>query len=328
MGMKAKELASYMNVSISTIYKAFNGASDIKPETRAAILSTAAELGYSVKQRSGLFRRICVFMGHMEQLHVTYFLYEVMIHFKKIAEENGYEIIIRSLEIGDTTSFNDIATQDNFEGFLILGHYDSSGFAQQLSQLEFPTVLVDDKLENPLVSSVCSDNLAGMGLIMDHLAKLGHQKIGLISGEAESHASRERFAAYLSGLAIHKVQYREEFVEYGDYSEESGGVCAKKLLAKGVTALACASDSMAIGALRTLQKEGVNVPRDVSITGYDDIRLCSYLTPGLTTVRIKIQDVGQQAFQCLYNLVQRGNAAHVVIVPSLVVRESTAPPKQ
>ena len=82
MSVKAKDVADRMGISVSTIYKAFNGAEDINKETRAAILETSAEMGYTGRPRQAFSKRVCVFMGHMEAPHVTYYLYEVMIAFK------------------------------------------------------------------------------------------------------------------------------------------------------------------------------------------------------------------------------------------------------
>ena len=91
MSVKAKDVADRMGVSVSTIYKAFNGAEDINEETRAAILETSAEMGYAGRPRQRFSKRACVFMGRMEAPHVTYYLYEVMIAFKQVAEKYGYE---------------------------------------------------------------------------------------------------------------------------------------------------------------------------------------------------------------------------------------------
>lgn len=326
MSVKAKDVADRMGVSVSTIYKAFNGAEDINEETRAAILETSAEMGYAGRPRQRFSKRACVFMGRMEAPHVTYYLYEVMIAFKQVAEEYGYEVIIRSLEDEDSLSYNRIMEQGHFEGALVLGPNDSSSFFSQLEQIAYPAVLVDNYVESKMISCVTSDNLLGMGMVVSHLIQLGHKRIGFINGEQLSHTSRERFAGYLNAITLGGLTYDPQLVINGDFSEHSGGVCAEKLLEKNVTALVCASDLMAIGAIRRLKALGLQVPRDISVTGFDDIRIATYISPTLTTIRINIKDVGYRAFMCLKDLIEYKNAARVVETPRLMVRESTAPP--
>ena len=265
-------------------------------------------------------------MGRMEAPHVTYYLYEVMIAFKQVAEKYGYEVIIRSLEDEDSLSYNRIMEQGHFEGALVLGPNDSSSFFSQLEQIAYPAVLVDNYVESKMISCVTSDNLLGMGMVVSHLIQLGHKRIGFINGEQLSHTSRERFAGYLNAITLGGLTYDPQLVINGDFSEHSGGVCAEKLLEKNVTALVCASDLMAIGAIRRLKALGLQVPRDISVTGFDDIRIATYISPTLTTIRINIKDVGYRAFMCLKDLIEYKNAARVVETPRLMVRESIAPP--
>ena len=326
MSVKAKDVADRMGISVSTIYKAFNGAEDINKETRAAILETSAEMGYTGRPRQAFSKRVCVFMGHMEAPHVTYYLYEVMIAFKQVAENYGYEVVIHSLDEDASLSYNRMMEQGHFEGSLVLGPNDSSAFFSQLGQISYPTVLVDNYFESKMVSCVTSDNLSGMEMVVSHLIKLGHKRIGFINGEPLSLTSRERFAGYLNAITLGGLTYDPQLVANGDFSEHSGGVCAEKLLEKNVTALVCASDLMAIGAIRRLKALGLQIPRDVSVTGFDDIRIATYISPALTTVRINIKDVGYSAFMCLKDLIEYKKASRVVEAPRLMVRESSAPP--
>ena len=119
----------------------------------------------------------------------------------------------------------------------------------------------------------------------------------------------------MNAITLGGLTYDPAFVMNGDFSEHSGGVCAEALLEKGVTALVCASDLMAIGAIRRLKALGLQVPRDMSVTGFDDIRTATYISPTLTTVRINIKDVGYRAFMCLKDLIEYKNAARVVETP-------------
>ncbi len=327
MGVKAKDLAKRMGISVSTVYKAFNGADDINAETRAAVLETAAEMGYIGGTRHKASKRVCVFMGRMGAPHVTYYLYEVMLAFKQMAEGQGYEVVIRSLEDESYAPFYRVIEQERFDGAIVLGLNDSSPFFDHLDEAACPIVLVDNYVEGKLISCVTSDNLSGMGMVVSHLIQLGHRRIGFINGEQQSFTSRERFAGFLNAITLGELTYDPELVFNGDFSERSGEQGAELLLGKRVTALVCASDLMAIGAIRRLKELGLQIPQDMSVTGFDDIRISTYISPTLTTVRINIKDVGFRAFMCLKNLIEYQNATRVVEMPRLMVRESTAPPR-
>lgn len=110
----------------------------------------------------------------------------------------------------------------------------------------------------------------------------------------------------------------------GDFSEQSGAEGAEELLKKGVSAICCASDSMAVGAIRRLGSLGVRVPEDVSITGFDDIQLADYIVPRLTTVHIDTNGMGARAFDCLLDIMEGGTGIKILEKPRLMERDSVA----
>lgn len=322
--VKIKDIAEYMNISVSTVYKAFNGASDISETTREQILETARQMGYTkASRRPAADRQLCVFIEHLEVPHVIYYLYEVMLAFKSLAVRNGYQVIIHSDSDYDTLTYNEILEQNQCAGCLILGLNTQSKQYQQLKDLRYPAILVDNFVDHPNISCITSDNLKGISLLVTHLADLGHTKIGFVNGEAGSVISDERFAGYVNGLTINRLTFDPALVRSGDFTEKSGGECALDLVKSGATALICASDVMAIGAIRTLKAEGYRIPEDISVTGFDDISLSSYISPSLTTIRIKIKAVGYQAFHCLQDLLNGEKSVHIIEPAHLMVRQST-----
>lgn len=324
--VKIKDIAEHMGISISTVYKAFNGAADISEATKEQILETARQMGYTRSaRRPAADRQLCVFIEHPEVPHVIYYLYEVMLAFKALATRNGYQVIIRNEAPDSSLTYNEILEQNQCIGCLILGLNAKSSPYQQLTEMKYPTVLVDNFVDRPNISCITSDNLNGLGMVVTHLAQLGHTKIGFINGEPGSVISDERFAGYVSGLAVNHIAFDARLVRSGDFTESSGGTCALELARAGVTALVCASDLMAIGAMRALQAAGYCVPEDISITGFDDIALSTYVSPTLTTIRIKIKDVGHQSFYCLQDLLNNGKSVHLIEPAHLMVRQSTAP---
>lgn len=291
---KIKDIAKKMNLSVSTVYKAFNGAADINEETRKNIYKTAQEMGY-IPVGSHLkaeMKRVCVFLSHMERPHVTMFSYEIVLAFRREAMKYGYEVVIKELEDEKSLHLNQIVRDNKFDGCMVVG--------------------------------INTDNFLGMMLIADLLLKAGHEKIGFINGEYDSITSKERLASFVGELTRQNHHFDPSLVFNGDFSEQSGAEGAEELLKKGVSAICCASDSMAVGAIRRLGSLGVRVPEDVSITGFDDIQLADYIVPRLTTVHIDTNGMGARAFDCLLDIMEGGTGIKILEKPRLMERDSVA----
>ena len=190
--------------------------------------------------------------------------------------------------------------------------------------MDFPCVLIDNYVDNPCISCLSADNFLGMMLIADLLLKAGHEKIGFINGEYDSITSKERLASFVGELTRQNHHFDPSLVFNGDFSEQSGAEGAEELLKKGVSAICCASDSMAVGAIRRLGSLGVRVPEDVSITGFDDIQLADYIVPRLTTVHIDTNGMGARAFGCLLDIMEGGTGIKILEKPRLMERDSVA----
>lgn len=316
---KINDIAQRLGLSASTVYKAFNGASDVRPETRKYVLEVAAAMGYAPKTKEK-GRRIVIFAERLEADFITHYLYEVMLAFKKVAADNGYEILIVPVKCTDARYFSFLMQDLRAEACMILVLNDDD--FHQLSGFSYPTVLVDNFIDQQNIACAISDKLSGVELQIRHLAKFGHRRIGFINS-SQGAGRKERLAGYINVLTDLGIPYVPELVKNGDFSENSGGALAEELLAQGVTAIACANDLMAIGAIRRFANAGVRVPEEVSIIGFDDIKLANYITPALSSVRISTKNMGMHAFICLKNLLENHVSTRVVESPSLIVRAST-----
>jgi DNA-binding LacI/PurR family transcriptional regulator len=182
-----------------------------------------------------------------------------------------------------------------------------------------------DQLDFPRVST---DDAVAMEQAYAHLAHLGHERIGLILGPPDHVPSQRKRAAFeavvtrVSGAAL-----LEELVERTRFSLEGGHAAASKLIGRGVTGILCASDPLALGAIRAARRAGLDVPGDLSVVGYDDSIFMSCTDPPLTTVRQPIEAMGRSAVATLMN--QIGGAPvsteELLFEPELVVRASTGP---
>lgn len=193
-------------------------------------------------------------------------------------------------------------------------------------------VTVNRHVKDEGVSSVTSDEKSGIGAVVAHLAALGHRHVGYLSGPAWSSTGEARLAAYRYWAKHHGIAHSESLIARAtEYREPEGARCADVLLASNpkLTAIVCAADLLAIGALATLKKRGIDCPRDVSVTGFNDIPFVDRLSPALTTVRVEHYQCGSTAAGILLEDLQGvpgGRAPrHIVLPVSLVARESSGP---
>jgi DNA-binding LacI/PurR family transcriptional regulator len=195
-----------------------------------------------------------------------------------------------------------------------------------LRQRGLPIVLVNGYAEDVDAPFISNDDVASMELAVTHLAALGHTRIGLALGPQRFVPVQRKIAGFRN--AMHRrlqVDDVEPWIECSMFSVEGGAAAAVRLAERGVTAIACGSDLMALGAIRALRVRGLRVPDDVSVVGYDDSMLVAFTDPPLTTVRQSVQAMGAAAVRALLDEISGMPAprAEYVFRPELVVRGST-----
>src|SRR5204862_5519874 len=180
------------------------------------------------------------------------------------------------------------------------------------------------------VPSVHIDNATAAAEAMDHLYRLGHRRIGIVTGPLVSPLSRDRLAGATS-RARQQAAERDFVVMHGDFSFESGAAAAERLLGRRErpTAIFCFNDEMAMGAVDTAKGRGLRVPLDVSIVGFDDIRFARCIDPALTTVAQPMRAIGEGCVGLLLAILQSDVTApeSITLPHTLTIRSSTAPPK-
>jgi LacI family repressor for deo operon, udp, cdd, tsx, nupC, and nupG len=179
------------------------------------------------------------------------------------------------------------------------------------------------------IPSVHIDNEQAASEAMDHLYRLGHQRIGIITGPLVSPLSRDRLRGATSRAKAEGTE-RDFVVMHGDFSIESGAVAAERLLGRREppTALFCFNDEMAMGAIETARRRGLRLPLDLSIVGFDDIRFARCMDPPLTTIAQPMRAIGEGTVRLLLQILKcDGKAPDSVTLPhTLTIRSSTAPP--
>ena len=187
-------------------------------------------------------------------------------------------------------------------------------------------MLVNAAAEHLDFPRVSTDDAVAMEQAYGHLASLGHERIGLILGPPDHVPSRRKLAAFEAGAAGRTGARCPELVERTMFSLEGGHAAATRLIKRGVTGIICASDPLALGAIRAARRAGLSVPADVSVVGYDDSAFMSCTDPPLTTVRQPIEAIGRAAVAMLTGQIEGSavSAEELFFEPEIVARGSTA----
>ena len=193
----------------------------------------------------------------------------------------------------------------------------------RLLKLRLPVVLVNAAAEHLDFPRVSTDDAVAMEQAYGHLASLGHERIGLILGPPDHMPSRRKLAAFQAAAGATEDA---ELVERTMFSLEGGHAAATRLIARGVTGIVCASDPLALGAIRAARRAGLSVPADLSVVGYDDSMFMSCTDPPLTTVRQPIEAIGRAAVAMLTGQIEGAavSAEELFFEPEIVFRGSTA----
>jgi LacI family transcriptional regulator len=172
------------------------------------------------------------------------------------------------------------------------------------------------------------DNTAGIAAMVAALVELGHRRIAFLAGPASLFVARERLAGYRGGLATAGIAFDEALVMSTTFDAEGGSRGVARLLSSGAefTAVCCANDLLALGALEALAAAGLDVPGDVSVAGFDDISIAALTAPSLSTVRLPLREMGRMGFAHADRLLDGERPARDVLPTQVVMRRSTAPP--
>jgi len=240
---------------------------------------------------------------------------------KKAAKDKGYNILLYS----DSDDMNPLNDQKKIDGCIICCFPRIEYKIQELKKF-IPIVLLDNIASDKAIPSVTIDNFNSVFNSTKYLASLGHERIGFISGLMDSDICKERLHGYLSALNNNNLHVDKSLVYKGNYSYESGEKAAMYFLSLKTppTAILCANDSMAIGAMKVVQELGFSIPKDISVMGFDDIEVASRVFPTLTTNAAPIKDIVQKSLDILISTINGHEIdyQHIILPAKLVLRDS------
>lgn len=323
-----KDIANRLGVSVSTVSKGLNGASDISEQLRQTVLDTAVEMGYTTKQmRSKTNKKICLFIENMDYENPDQFGYDIVLGFRQSAFKEHYDVTVTPMTplFQSTQKYDTYMLKNGYVGAYFVGFALQDDWIAQLETTTTPTTLLDNYInKNPNVCYVGTDSFEGIDDAVSHLISLGHKNIAFLNGSAHSLISEQRKQAYIDSMTAHHLPVKESMMPYGYYAVD----CAKEylgdLLAQGATAILCGNDLIAAGVITECQSRGFRVPEDISVVGFDDIPISAKLTPPLSTIRQDRIELGRSGFYTLHSLINHTSISKTLLRPHFILRDSTA----
>lgn len=331
------DVARLAGVSTATVSRTLHSPEVVSEAARNAVLAAVQHTGYTqnTAAQSLRQRRAKAVLVLVPDIGNTFFS-EILAGIERVASAAGLTILI-----GDTA--NDPRREEDFlrylrngraDGALLLnGRLPPSILAGLDARAGPPPALVtiSEALDRQVVPHVGIDNVAAAELAVRHLLDLGHRRIAHLCGPADNILTRQRLAGYRRAMAAAGIGETAESLLTGDFTAESGGRAAERLLATAErpSAIFCSNDEMAMGLISVLHARQVAVPRDLSVVGFDDIVFAKTYIPALTTIHQPRLALGEHAMRLLLARLDGttgGEASETLLAARLVVRESSAAP--
>lgn len=332
MSKRLAEVARKVGVSEATVSRVLNDKPGVSEGTRQAVLTALDVLGYErpTKLRGERARLVGLVLPELQN-PIFPALAEIV---GGALTQNGYTPLLCTQNAGGVTEsdYVDLLLAQQVSGVIFLGGNYTQADAphahyERLRQVKLPTVLVNARIPELSFPTVSTDDAAAAEQAIQHVHQLGHRRIGVLLGPVDHVPSQRKLESARRVLDRLGAPLGDEMVVRGLYSLESGQAGAARLIAGGATAVVCASDPIALGAIRAARRAGLRVPEDISVVGFDDSALMSCTEPPLTTVRQPIESMGRTVIELLLSQIAGTSEApdELLFEPELVLRSSTGP---
>ncbi len=324
-------VARRARVSTATVSRFLNGTGPVAAETRHRIEHAIRVLGYrpNTVARSLVTKATHTLALLMPDITNPFFP-DLVKGIQLLADERGYTVLLCSVA-GDAAreeEYLEMLSAKQVDGALLVGLVCGREAIARFAGHGIPIVSLDRNIDYPTAPLVQVNHRRGARAATEHLLQLGHRLVAHVSGPIGLRVSHERLAGYREALSRAGVAYDPRLVVSGDFTEEAGYEAIEALLRRATpfTAVFAANDLAAIGATAALRDGGRRVPEDVSVVGFDDIRLAAYTSPALTTIRQPTYEMGRRATELLIDAVHGrtlGPGRQVVFEGELIVRASS-----
>jgi len=331
-----KDVAALAGVSFTTVSHVLNETRHVSEETRRKVMAAVEQLGYRPNAGARMMRKSgSKLVGVLVPTVLNPFFAELVVGIEERCRLAGYSVFLCNSDDTPELQHQYLSRllEYRVDGLLISSAKEDETLVGMVNAASLPVVTMNHAFPGLKADMVSENNREGARLAVGHLLELGHRRIACISGPAGLEFARERTEGWRSMLRDAGIVPNEDLLVEGDFSSQGGYEAACRLLhnfedGQAPTAIFAGNDMMAIGALRAAAELGLNVPKQLSIIGFDDIDLSRYVSPALTTVGCSIKKLGNEAARVLIERIAQPDAPHneVVMTHFLALRDSTAPP--
>lgn len=330
-----RTVAAMAKVSIATVSRTINGSPVVSEKLAKRVWQAIHQLGYlpNTHARTLVSGRSRLFGIIVENITNPFFP-ELIQNFEEVAVANGYEILVSSSN-SDPTVLTTCARrmlERKVDGVAVMTFGEEEPVLGQLTNRKIPIVLAEFKLDDPKSSTILLDYKTGIHAAVKHLVELGHERIGFLAGPHALHSAITRENDFRTAMQELGLPIEKNYIIECDHRLKGGMAGFQQLQTLPIrpTAIVCSNDMTAIGVLRAAYTEGLQVPRDLSLIGLDDIDFAEFTLPPLTTIRLSRAELARAAFEALRLQAEDGTNPHLkrefLVSTSLVVRGSTAKP--
>ncbi len=329
MSVSIYDIAKVANVSPSTVSRALQDHPRIGAETKTRIRTLAKEMGYipSAVAQSLISNRTWT-IGVVITTVADPVVADIVDGVEQVAQEAGYSVFL-------SNSRNDprreVAVVETFQRRRVDAVIDVASrmgrtYSAKLNQLDVPIVLIEHQEHNDYHHTISTDNQGGAKVAVEHLLALGHRRIGFVGAIDRPKSNDERLLGYKMTLEQANIPVIPELIALPDSNDdyERGQMGLADMLAAQATAVFCYNDRTAIGLMKGCEQQGLLIPQHLSIVGFDDIQIASYLRPALTTIRQPRVQMGRLAMQMTLGLIDGQEIQNQILPCELVTRQTTA----
>ena len=331
MGVLMKDIAEKLGISKTTVWRAVNNNGRISKETHKKVLKLVKELDYQPQFVLGKLRLErtktigCIVTGEIYDPFVDAFYGKVLRSIETEASLKGYHLLFSTFtEENFNGALPSAVEKKQVRGLIVAGKIDKNFLF--LLEDELPVVLVDYYIEGKEFDCVVNDNTDGAYKAVKYLIDLGHRRIGFINSTLESPSSKERLSGYKKALKEIGLNYSGKLVKESGSLVEGGYRAMEKMLklSKVPTAVFAFNDTNALGAMKAIKENGLKIPDDISIVGFDDFDFAAHTEPPLTTVRDNKREMGKRAVRRLLEKIDDYDEKpqKIVLPVDLIIRKT------
>ncbi len=331
--MDIREIAKRAKVSTATVSRTINRIPTVNPQLAKRVWRVVEELGYypNTQARALVSGRSRIFGLIVSEITNPFFP-EIVQVFEELAVQHHYEILLTSTVHDPKRMETSVRRmiERRVDGVAVMTFGMEELLLEDLKLRKVPLVFVDVGPQRPRVSNIRIDYATGIRQAVQHLAALRHERIAFIAGPLNLKSAVARRDAFISSMREIGLTAEPELIVEGDHTMEGGMAAAAALLAEDdrPTAVMCSNDMTAIGVMRKSYELQISIPHELSVIGFDDIRLAQFMSPPLTTVQMSQAELARLAFQALLAEtkleIASSNGTEYALETRLVLRESTA----